>query len=460
MAAERTLQDVGLYLQRTRAIERIVLFVKLAVILFALSVILLDIPLTTQLAPGDEIEPGSSQEFFFRSIQFFKLQVLLYAVGNGIFWFCLFVLGRRIAHYAFIKTTAFFLVIIDIVFVTLLIWLQPELRNTLFWLYCFVLIHAVLLFPDAPSLALLTAITAVFYVGAVSWNVAQPDEPSTIRAEDLAREKEQERRALALNVIILVLAGAGCWGGNTIIQMRLRALGENQERVIRTEKLNVAALMASSIAHELKNPLAIMNNAAYILRRGHEKLDDKLRSQLDVITSEIQRSDKIITDLLGYAKFAHGKIERVHVNRLLDEALNDLTNEIANRQITVTRAYTRHLPPLLIDRTQCRTIIANLLLNACEAIDTLGTITIATNYSDDGFIEIAIADTGKGIAEKDLAKVFDSFFTTKSAGTGLGLSIVNSIAKAYGGTIAVESKPDKGTRFTVRLPTRTARAQR
>jgi signal transduction histidine kinase len=102
-------------------------------------------------------------------------------------------------------------------------------------------------------------------------------------------------------------------------------------------------------------------------------------------------------------------------------------------------------------------MISNLLLNACEAIASLGKITVETGYSDDGSIEISIADTGKGIAEEDLPKIFDSFFTTKQAGTGLGLSIVESIAKAYGGTVAVKSQVGVGSRFTVRLPTRTVR---
>ena len=461
MAAERTLEDVRQYLHRTIGVERWALLVKVTVIVFALSMIVLNLgPLGRP--PSDQgLDSGSSQDIFFKSIRFFRLQLLLYSVGNGIFWFCLFVLGRRIVHYLFIKMIAFLLVIIDVAFVTVLIWLLPDMKNSLFWLYCLALVHAVLLFPDAPMLGVLTAISAAFYVGAVSWSVtAASDLEGNTDPNQLTREKQEEREAVTLNLVILVLVGAACWGGNTLIQIRLRAIGENQERVIRTERLNVAALMASSIAHELKNPLAIMNNAAFILRRGEDKLDEKLRAQVGIIASEIQRSDKIITDLLGYARLAHGKIDRVQVNKLLDTTLDDLTNETESRHITVVKAYTRHLPRLLIDRTQLRTMVSNLLLNACEAIESLGTITVATGYTDDGFIEISIADTGKGISKENLAKVFDSFFTTKSAGTGLGLSIVNSIAKAYGGTISVESEEGKGSRFTIRLPTRTAKATR
>ena len=192
---------------------------------------------------------------------------------------------------------------------------------------------------------------------------------------------------------------------------------------------------------------------------GDETLDPKLRKQVDIISSEIQRSDKIIMDLLGYSKLASGKIDRVNVNAALDEALEDLKNEIGSRRIVIAKAYARHLPRLLIDRTQFRTMMSNLLLNACEAIDSLGKITVGTDYSDDGFIEVSIADTGKGIPEENLPKVFDSFFTTKTTGSGLGLSIVNSIAQAYGGTVSVESRLDKGSCVTARLPTRTARAK-
>ena len=257
-----------------------------------------------------------------------------------------------------------------------------------------------------------------------------------------------------------MMVGAGSWGGSAFVQIRLRALSEEQERVIRTEKLNLAATMASSIAHELKNPFAIINNAAYILRRNEDKLDENSRKQLRVITAEVRRSDKIVMDLLGYAKLAGGKIERVNVTDVIDDAIKDLGNEIASRQIAVAKSYKRNLPPLLIDRTQLRTLVSNLLLNACEAIESAGKITVRTDYTDDGFIEIAIADTGAGISADDLPKVFDSFFTTKEAGSGLGLSIVESIAKAYGGGASVESKKGVGSTLIVRLPTRTAREKR
>lgn len=461
MAADHTLEDIRLYLQRTIAVERVVLFVKLAVIAFAVAVVVLGVgPLRPPIPPGPDgaglLEPGPGQAIFLRSVQHFKLQLLLYTVGNAIFWFCLFVLGRRISRYLFIKTTAFLLVIIDILFVSLLIWLLPSLQTSLFWLYCFVLVHAVLLFPDALTLGVLTVLSAAFYLGAVTWSLAP--RVSELPPEELEEEEEAEQRAVMLNIVILVMTGAGCWGGNMLVRIRLRALGEDQERVIRTEKLNLAALIATSVAHELKNPLAIMTNAAFILRR-EGGLDPKLRRQVDIISSEIQRSDKIIMDLLGYSKLAGGKIDRVNVNAVLDEALEDLKNEIDSHQIVVAKAYARSLPRLLIDRTQFRTMMSNLLLNACEAIASLGKITVGTGYSDDGFIEVSIADTGKGISEEDLPKVFDSFFTTKSAGSGLGLSIVNSIARAYGGTVSVESRLDKGSCVIARLPTRTVRAK-
>jgi signal transduction histidine kinase len=418
MAAERTLEDVRQYLRRTIGIERVVLFVKLAVIVFGLSVVVLGVgPLGSEDLPG--AEPGTSQEVFFKSIRYFTLQLVLYAAANAIFWFNLFVLGRRISRYLFIKTTAFFLVIIDMLFVSLLIWLLPALQTSLFWLYCFVLIHAVLLFPDAATLGALTVLSGAFYAGAVTWNIArsQAERPLPYEQEaELAERSEQGRRAVMLHLVILGMVGGGCWGGNTLIQTRLRALVEAQERVIRTEKLNLAGMMATSIAHELKNPLAIMNNAAYILRRNQDALDPKLRRQVEIIASEIERSDKIIMELLGYTKLAGGKIDRVNVNRVLDDALEDLKNEIDTHRIVIAKSYAPRLPRLLIDRTQLRTLASNLLLNACEAIESLGRITVETGYTDDGFIEISITDTGKGILEENLQRVFDSLFTTKTSG--------------------------------------------
>ena len=455
MAAEYTLEDVRQYLQRTIRVERVVVFVKLAVMLLAFSVLVLGLGHVRPPEGPGELEPGSFQHMLLRSIEYFRLQLVMYVAGNAIFWFCLFVLGRRIKRYALIKTIAFFLVIIDILFVSLLIWLLPEPQQALFWLYPLVLVHAVLLFPDALTMAVLTVISGAFYFAAATWSTSLLALPGMVPPDPAA--EEIQRRGMILNVIILALVGGGCYGGNFLVRMRLRAIGEDQERMIREEKLRLAAMMATSVAHELKNPLAVMNNAAFILRRSEDHLEPKLRRQVDIIASEIQRSDKIIMDLLGYAKLAGSKIVRVSVNHILDEALGNLKNEITTRKIVVTKAYERHLPPLLIDVAQLRTLVSNLLLNACEAIASLGKITVETGYSDDGSIEISIADTGKGIAEEDLPKIFDSFFTTKQAGTGLGLSIVESIAKAYGGTVAVKSQVGVGSRFTVRLPTRTVR---
>ncbi|MBN1917197.1 MAG: GHKL domain-containing protein [Verrucomicrobia bacterium] len=448
MAPEHTLEDVRQYLQRVTRVERIVLPVKLAVILLAFSVLVLGIG---QLA--GPVSP--TQQTFVRRIGSLRLQLGMYTIGNVIFWFFLFVLGRKIKHYAFVKTTGFLLVVIDMVFVSALIWLLPGPQQALFWLYCLVLVHAVLLFPDAVTMGVLTLISIGLYGAAALWQSTIIELPGSHVAESL--DRESQRPITVLHFVILGLVGGGCYGGNFLIRNRLRALVEEQERVIREEKLNLAAIMATSIAHELKNPLAVMNNAAFILRRNEAQFEPKLRRQIEIIASEIQRSDKIIMDLLGYAKLAGGKILSISVNQILDEAIEDLQNEMAARKIVVTKAYERQLPPLLIDPAQLRTLVSNLLLNACEAIDSLGKITVATAYSDDGAIEMTIADTGKGIAEEELAKVFNSFYTTKEAGTGLGLSIVESIAKAYGGTVAVESRPGVGTQFTVRLPTRTVR---
>ena len=467
MASSRTLEDVRQYLRRTIAVERVVFFVKLAVIAFAFSMVVLGVGPLHQPGMSDfddlgGLEEGARETTLVKSVQYFKLQLLLYAVGNAIFWFCLFVLGARISRYLFIKTIAFFLVIIDILFVSLLIWAVPDLQESLFWLYCFGLVHAVLLFPDALPMVVMTALSATFYAGAVTWGIAAqelppPDDPEFEAKQELLQEKPA---TMILYIVILGMAGAGSWGANAFIQMRLRALSEEQERVIRTEKLNLAAMMASNIAHELKNPFAIMNNAAFLLRRTEDTLDDNQRKQVAVIAAEIRRSDRIVMELLGYAKLAGGKIERVNVTQAIDEAITDLKNETASRQIAVAKSYRRHLPPLLIDRTQLRTLVSNLLLNACEAIDSVGKITMTTDYTDDGFIEIRIADTGAGISAEDLPKVFDSSFTTKEAGSGLGLSIVESISRAYGGSASVESRKGVGSCFTVRLPTRTAREKR
>ena len=218
----------------------------------------------------------------------------------------------------------------------------------------------------------------------------------------------------------------------------------------------MAGMLAAQVAHELKNPLSIMTNAAFLLRRSKDRLDPRLRDQVQIIEQEIERSDLIIREFLDYAKLAEGKIEPVMVNDCIDESLASLRNELESRTIHVDRQYALDLPFLFIDSTQLRQVFANIILNACEAMEHGGTLTIRTSYSPDGFIQVAIADTGKGMTKELLSNIFRPFYTTKDKGTGMGLSIVQNLLRAYNGEITAQSEPGKGTEFLLRFPTRMA----
>jgi two-component system NtrC family sensor kinase len=229
--------------------------------------------------------------------------------------------------------------------------------------------------------------------------------------------------------------------------------------MLRREKFSSQVKLASEVAHELKNPLAIISNALYIAR-GNLKNDkaEKVDKQLDMIDSAVRRSDRIITDLLGYARMREGSIEASDVHESLDAALSMVLlsdSPPSNVTVSVDKEYDHDLPSLLIDPGQLNQVFINLIRNAIEAMDTTldWLLSIKTEMDElNRTIVISIQDNGKGITPEDLERVFESFYTTKSMGSGLGLAIVRNIIENYNGTISLVSNIGVGTIVQIRFP--------
>jgi signal transduction histidine kinase len=252
-------------------------------------------------------------------------------------------------------------------------------------------------------------------------------------------------------VIMLWLLTACCYGA----QILRRAIEESREFAVREGQLRSASRLSAEFAHQIKNPLAIINNAVFSLQRAVKEGRHDISKQLEIIREEVERSDKIITQIMGYAQLSEGHVERLDLVDEVDRALEQTFPAAVETGIRIERRYAPHVPPLLMQRQHLSQILINLLQNAREALNGKGKVTVAVIYRSDQSIEIAISDTGPGISPDKVEKVFEQYYSTKEKGTGLGLAIVKHNVELYAGKVRVESELGKGARFILNFPAKT-----
>lgn len=232
-----------------------------------------------------------------------------------------------------------------------------------------------------------------------------------------------------------------------------KKLQETQERVIRTERLAAIGELSAGIAHELRNPLGAIKNAAYYIKekvRGSELVRDNPRigEFLEIMNEEIETSNQIITDLMDFSRVNPPNVSPTRLETVIGEALS--RTEVKGN-VKVVKELEPGLPEVQVDPEKLRRAFGNLIKNADEAMPEGGTLAINARAADRS-VEVQFRDTGHGISDANLPKVFDPLFTTKPRGIGLGTAIVKKIIESHKGTINVSSKSGEGTNFTVRLP--------
>jgi len=233
-----------------------------------------------------------------------------------------------------------------------------------------------------------------------------------------------------------------------MVEQRTKELRETQEQLIRKEKLAAIGQLGASIGHELRNPLGVIKNSTYYLEMKLGDADEKVRKHLGIIDKEIARANKIIRDLMDFARVREPTLQKVDANHLVMEAIS--RSQIPENVEVITRLK-KELPLLRADPDQIEQVFINLILNAAQAMPDGGRLEIATR-AEDGFILIEFKDHGCGIPEEDLGKLFEPLFTTKTKGIGLGLAISKQLIEAHQGSIEVASEVGKGATFRVRLP--------
>jgi len=242
------------------------------------------------------------------------------------------------------------------------------------------------------------------------------------------------------------------------VQERTDELLAMQLRMAQSERLASLGMLAAGVAHEINNPLGGIL-ALTSLTLEDVAADDPCRGNLAEVVRQTERCRDIVRGLLDFSRQSDVSMETVDINRTLRNTLALVTQQATFFNVTVIERLDPDLPLVTADRSQLQQVFLNLLLNAAQAMEERGTITITSRYSQgDESAEVLLADTGRGIPAEDISRVFDPFFTTKAngQGTGLGLAIAYGIITRHGGTISVRSELGVGTTFVIRLPTAAA----
>lgn len=226
-----------------------------------------------------------------------------------------------------------------------------------------------------------------------------------------------------------------------------------EERLRITEQLASVGEMAASLAHEIRNPLGAVMAAADVLANELDApLEDECRALLEVVVSESRRLNAILGDFLSYARFRPPKLAPADLNSVIEDVLRALDPaEIASHGVSICRCLSPDLPTALVDADQIKQALLNVAMNAVDAMPNGGTLTVTSSAGEPG-VRVVFEDTGPGIPEDDLERIFQPFYTGRKNGTGLGLSIAHKIVEAHGGSIKAENRPSGGARFTICIP--------
>jgi signal transduction histidine kinase len=234
----------------------------------------------------------------------------------------------------------------------------------------------------------------------------------------------------------------------------IKQLQNLNEQLIRTEKLAAMGTLAAGVAHEVNNPLASISSLIQMMQ-SKQDLDEKTRENLKLISEQINRITRVTKDMMDFARVRPAAKSLIDLNETIRTSLRLASFDKSFQKLKQKNDLAENLPKIYADADQLQQVFLNLFLNARDAMPAGGEISVKTLQNNDGEVQVEIADSGTGVNEKEIKKIFDPFYTTKSAGkgTGLGLAVCYGIVTAHGGKIEVAANDGcGGAVFLISLP--------
>jgi signal transduction histidine kinase len=368
-----------------------------------------------------------------------------------------------------VQLTVFALGLMDSIILASLTLVSAGYDSVLYWVFIALLLRNAAALPPSPVQLVANLSVCASYVAAgvlslaVNQNVA---EQMRLGAKSLPPNggiEEVSGQNVAVRVLLLVFVGAVTYGVQVLLEKQRLSQEEAAVFTVREAQVKSASRVAAEVAHQIKNPLAIINNAVFTLRRTTATSPPLVGRQLDLIAEEVERSDRIITELMGYAKLAEGTVEKLNLVEEIERAVLQVFPPEAGFQTQIHRQFQPRLHAVVMQRNHLNEVLTNLLLNAREALAGGGVgrvpapgggeVFLSASQGADSALTFIVRDTGPGIPADQVEKVFDAYFTTKPRGSGLGLAIARHNVELYGGELRVHSELGKGASFTITLPT-------
>jgi len=278
-------------------------------------------------------------------------------------------------------------------------------------------------------------------------------EKKNISQEIILEEKGLKKKILDLNTSFLADKSGEITGVVAVIR-DVTEIKDLNEEVARHKRLAALGKLSAGIAHEIRNPLSSIRGLAQFVYNSFSKTDER-KEDLNAIIQEVDRLNKLVVQVLDFAKLKKPNLTRFSLNDLIRKITELFKLETKDKQIKFSLELSPDISKIQADEDQVRQILMNVIINAIQAIPEKGEIKIKTEKTllkGESAIKLIIEDSGIGIPEKDFTQIFDPFFSTKDKGSGLGLSIVYKLIEAHQGEIKVESKEGEGTKFIIFLP--------
>jgi signal transduction histidine kinase len=374
-----------------------------------------------------------------------------YILANFIFALILF--GAERLPLAVVQWTVVTSSLVDGLWVAAMAYMTGGLDSILFWLFVALIVRNAISVPPGFSQLFLNVAISLCYalVAVLNVLVLNNTDEFNLRVMD-STPQEDLGEPFLLRLTVLLLTTACCYGAQVLLERQRLAVEEASEFAAREGQLRSAGRLAAEFAHQIKNPLAVINNAAFSLQRALRENKPAATQQVEIIQEEVARADKVITQIMGYAQLSEGRVEKLNVIEEFDRAIAQIFPPAVPTGIKIHRKYASHFPPLLMQRGHLSEILMNLLQNAREVLGEKGNVFVAADFRRDYAVEISVRDDGPGIPPDKIERVFEAYYTTKEKGSGLGLAIVKHNAELYGGNVRVESRLGQGADFILTFP--------